>query len=620
MASATVNELLLEHTPAAIALFDNDMRYIAYSRRWRTDYRLPEQDLTGLSHYEVFPEIDTRWREVHRRALDGETLSGELDAFPRADGSTDWVTWKATPWRDGGGQIAGLALFTQVLTDAVESKRRAGALDAELNLLIDSTTHHAICMLDPQGRVRIWNAGAERLYGWDEGDVLGRHYEMMFVPSDRAEGLPAYQMATARRKGVFQGRSERIRKGGSLFLAEVTLTRIDDESGTCIGFGQVVRDVTQEAEAARTLAANEAYLRSILETVPDAMITIDDHGIIETFSHAAEQLFGYAAEEVVGRDVAMLMPEPDASLHDGYLAQYRSTGQQRVIGFTRRVLGLRKDGSIFPHELCVGEARIGEGRRFTGFLRDLTAREEAETRMKELQAELMHISRVSAVGMMATALAHELNQPLTAIANYVQTSAAIVARGGKQAVALVRDALDEAGRETIRAGAIVQRLREFVAHGELERALAQPRDLAMQARELGAVGAKARGIVCDIAVPPDLSPVLVDRVQIQQVLLNLIRNAMEAMDGMGTITIDASEEGAMTCFSVIDNGPGIPPGKEEDIFEPFVSGKASGMGIGLAISRTIIEAHGGRMWAEQAPEGGAAFHFTLPVADHDDDG
>ncbi|PEQ14030.1 hypothetical protein B2G71_05670 [Novosphingobium sp. PC22D] len=601
--------------PAAIALFDTEMRYIACSRRWRTDYGLEGLDIIGRSHEEVFPETAERMREIHRRALSGETQSSHAEAFPRADGATDWIEWEMVPWRDEAGEIGGVVLFTQVLTDAIESKREARTLDSELNLLIDSATHHAICMLDPDGYVRIWNTGAERLFGWSEDEVLGQHFAMMFEAGDRSSKVPADQLAAARNEGLFHARSTRVRKDGSRFLADVTLGRIDDETGNCLGFGHVVHDVTEEAESLRTIKANEAYLRSILETVPDAMITIDDHGQMLSFSTAAEKLFGYRAAEVVGRNIAMLIPEPDRSRHNEYLARYHATGDQRIIGDMRRVFGRRKDGSVFPHELYVGGASSGGRTIFTGFIRDLTTREATDARLNELQSELIHISRVSAVGTMATALAHELNQPLTAIANYVQTSAALLARGGEDAIALVREALEEAGREAIRAGTIVQRLRDFVARGELERTVVSPRELALQAHELGAAGATAGGISCEVAVPPELAPVLVDRVQIQQVLLNLIRNAMEAMGGKGRIIIGAEREGAMMRFSVVDSGPGIAPDKADKLFEPFVSDKASGMGIGLAICRTIVEAHGGRMWCETPPEGGAAFHFTVPVAE-----
>lgn len=618
LTNANLGKLLLEHVPAAVALFDDQMCCLDCSRRWRIDHGLEDQDVIGKSLGEVFPGIARQWREVHRRALAGEMVSGRTETSPRADGAADWVEWKIVPWRDEAGRIGGVAMFAEVITDLMESRRRAVTLYTELDLLMRSAKRHAICLLDLAGRIVIWNVGAERLYGWSAGEVIGKAYDMMFEPRDREAGLPQRQLALAQTEGTSHERSWRLRKDGGRFLAEVTISPVRDERGKIVGFGQVVRDTTEEDLRMQQIEASAAHLRSILETVPDAMITIDEYGIIESFSAAAEQLFGYRADEVVGQNVSLTMPEADASHHDGNLARYRATGERRIIGAMRRVLGRRKDGSTFPHELYVSEANGGGRRIFTGFVRDLTAREAAEAKLKEVQSELLHISRVSAVGTMATTLAHELNQPLTAIANYTQASAAIMARGEEQALALVREALEETGREAIRAGAIIQRLRDFVARGELERTIASPYDLAVQARELGAVGGRARGIECRVDVSAEMAPILVDRIQIQQVLINLIRNAIEAIGDRGEIAIGASYAGGMMCFSVIDSGSGIEAGKEEALFEPFFSSKADGMGLGLAICRTIIEAHGGRMWCEQASGGGAAFYFTVPVAEGGD--
>ncbi|KHK93603.1 hypothetical protein LK12_00440 [Novosphingobium malaysiense] len=493
------------------------------------------------------------------------------------------------------------------------------SLRSKLDLLIDSASHHAICMLDPEGRVVIWNAGAERLYGWSESEVIGQPYDMMFDTADREAGLPGLQIEEARRRGTFSRRAWRLRKDGTRFLADGIVNRITDDSGNIMGFGQVVRDITEETEHARALATNEAQLRAILETVPDAMITIDEMGMILSFSATAESLFGYSSQEVIGRNVSMLMPDADAARHNGYLARYMSTGERHVIGNSRRVLGRRKDGTIFPHELYVGEADGGGHRIFTGFLRDLTTREEAEAKLRELQTELIVMSRISAVGTMATALAHELNQPLTAITNYTQSAAALMPAAEQAPLDLVREALEETGREAMRAGAIVRRLRDFVASGELDRISFSPRELAMQTADLALVGEATRNIHCTISIPPNLSPVLVDRVQVQQVLLNLIRNAIEALKENGTIAISANQESSMMRFSIMDSGPGVAPGKEEDVFEPFVSSKASGMGMGLPICRTIIEAHGGKLWCEAQPGQGGMFHFTVPVAEIDDD-
>ena len=286
-----------------------------------------------------------------------------------------------------------------------------------------------------------------------------------------------------------------------------------------------------DAPAQPDLTASEsALLRSILETVPDAMIVIDERGTVQFFSSAAERLFGYTASEVSGQNVRMLMPPPYREQHDSYLDRYRRTGERRIIGIGRVVVGRRKDGSTFPMELSVGEANRAGPRLFTGFVRDLTERQQTERRLHELQDGLLHVSRVRSMGQMAAALAHELNQPLTATANYVRAALRLLGTPEPN-LDRIRQAMNLAVDQTLRSGEIIRRLRAFVARGEV---LRQPQSVAIlieEASALALVGAKERGIKVLISMDPDLPEALVDRVQIQQVLLNLIRNAMEAMDG-----------------------------------------------------------------------------------------
>lgn len=609
--------LLVERSPTAIALFDRQMRYVACSRRWIEDYGLQDADLIGRSQYDVFPEIDSKGRELHRRVLAGEALSHDFDPFPRRDGSIDWVRWKMMPWYETSGEIGGVLISCDLLTPDIRDRAHARNISGALNLLIDSARHHAISLLDVDGRVMIWNKGAEDLFGWREDEVVGQSFDMFFEPEDRQRGIPARQLAKAREEGVFVTRAWRLCKDGSRLLAEVSINPIIDDNGQIIGFGRVISDVTEEEARSRALEASAVHLRSIVDTVPDAMVVFDEHGIVESFSAAAEKLFGYSADEVVGNNVRMLMPAHDREAPDGYIARYLRTGERRIIGNQRRVFGRRKDGSTFPHELSVGEA-VGGGRRvFTGFLRDLTEREEAQENLHQLQSELVRIARTSALGTMATALAHELNQPLMAIANYVQASSALLGRVEDSTAATVRDALDIAGKEALRAGRIVHRLREFVSRGELDRTIEEPAKLVEEACSLGMVGARPRGVRCDIDVPANVRPVLVDRVQIQQILLNLIRNALEALDDSGEISVRVTNDVArgMARFTVADDGPGVPRDKVGTLFDPFISNKERGMGLGLSICRTIVEAHGGRLWYEDGSKGGATFHFTVPTID-----
>jgi two-component system sensor kinase FixL len=379
------------------------------------------------------------------------------------------------------------------------------------------------------------------------------------------------------------------------------------------------RSGERAASSHAELSDREAHLRSILDTIPDAMIVIDEAGLIRSFSPAAERLFGWTAAEAEGRNVSMLMPEPHREAHDGYLERYYKTGERRIIGVGRVVVGERRDGSTFPMELAVGEVKGRDGRYFTGFVRDLTERQDAESRLQELQSELVHVSRLTALGEMASALAHELNQPLAAISNYVTGSRALLARPGSDP-AKVDDALERASEQALRAGQIIRRLRDFVARGETERRVESLPRLLHDASALALVGAREHGIDIRFAIDPAASLVLADKVQIQQVVLNLIRNAMDAMEECSRRELRIGSralEGGMAEVSVADTGPGISAEVAGQLFQPFVTTKADGMGIGLSISRTIVESHGGRLWAEPAPTGGTIFRFTLKMVDEE---
>jgi two-component system, LuxR family, sensor kinase FixL len=385
---------------------------------------------------------------------------------------------------------------------------------------------------------------------------------------------------------------------------------------------QLQRNRIQAAKSAREALAREAHLASILETVPDAMIVIDEDGSVQSFSSAAERLFGYSRPEVLEKNVKMLMPSPYRENHDDYMKRYLRTGERRIIGIGRLVVGERKDGSTFPMELAVGEMRSGDRHFFTGFIRDITQRQESEARLQELQSELVHVSRLTAMGQMASALAHELNQPLSAIAGYMKGSRRLL-EGGEDRSDLLRDALDKAGDQALRAGQIIRRLREFVGRGDSERRVESVKKLIEEASALALVGTKDQRIRVRFQFDPTIDLVLVDKIQIQQVVLNLIRNAVEAMaaSDVRELTIStAAEDDDMVAVDVADTGSGIAPERMSQLFQPFLTEKPHGMGVGLSICRTIVEAHGGRITVEQNPGGGTIFRFTLRAALREDVG
>jgi two-component system sensor kinase FixL len=375
--------------------------------------------------------------------------------------------------------------------------------------------------------------------------------------------------------------------------------------------GQVPSESGDDAHGER-----DALLRSIIESSPDGLITIDQDGLILSFNPAAEKMFGYRADEVTGVNVKVLMPSPYRDEHDGYLERYLKTGERRIIGIGRDVLAARKNGEIFPIELAVGEILFGDIKHFAGFVRDASARHAAERSVDELRNELLHVSRLSELGEMASALAHELNQPLTAIINYLEACKRLLERadgsGRDQSERLMQKASDQAHR----AGQIIQQLRKFVAKGETDHQFETINTVVREAAELATVGSRHQAIDVTFEFSDDLPEIMIDRVQIQQVVMNLVRNSVEALadaDKRSLTLRTTRPEKAKLQIDVVDTGPGLPKEITERLFQPFLTTKAGGIGIGLSICKTIVDSHGGHLWTTPNPGGGTAFHISLPI-------
>ncbi|MFN7056685.1 ATP-binding protein [Hyphomonas sp.] len=363
--------------------------------------------------------------------------------------------------------------------------------------------------------------------------------------------------------------------------------------------------------------ALQQHLASILASVPDAMIVTDEAGVILAFSRAAETLFGYTADEMMGQPVNRLMAGRDRTNHGKYIGNYLRTGERQIIGKGRVVIAARADGTLFPIDLKIGEALIAGHYVFTAFIRDLTDQQRSEMRMQEMQAELVHFSRLSAVGTMASALAHELNQPLTAVANYLEASRDLLDSPDPEMREILHEALTEAARQAVRAGEIVRKLRSYVSRGEVEARPVALEPLLADAIALSRLSREAADIPVKLEVDERIQRVLADPVQVQQVVINLIRNAIDALAGTGDARIvvraliPVGGETGLVAIEVCDNGPGLSAEMKETIFKPFATTKSQGMGLGLSICQTIVEAHGGTILAISPPEGGICFRFTL---------
>ena len=359
-------------------------------------------------------------------------------------------------------------------------------------------------------------------------------------------------------------------------------------------------------------------LHALIDTVPDAMVVIDERGRITSFNKGAERMFGYSEGDILGENVSMLMPSPDREEHDGHIRRYLETGKKRVLGIGRVTTARRRDGATFPIDLSIGEVILRSEQAFVGFIRDLTESRKAQRMLHKLQDELAHTSRITSMGTLATSIAHELNQPLTAITNYAQAARDLLVDPTPANLSLVREALEETAQEALRAGHIVHGLREFVSPGETVRQIASLQRLVKETTVLALLDVSVRNTDFVTRLDPGCDAVLVDPVQVQQLFLNLMRNAFDAMAEMPVrrLAIGSTlDKDGMVRVTVSDSGPGISPEIARRLFQPFVSTKDSGMGLGLSICHTIVTSHGGRIWTETSDFGGTAFNFTLPSAD-----
>ena len=361
-----------------------------------------------------------------------------------------------------------------------------------------------------------------------------------------------------------------------------------------------------------------ALLRAVVDNSPDAIVTIDVAGKICSANPAAERLFGYSEVALIGQNVKILMPAHFREQHDTYVGRYVTTHERRILGKGRVVEGRHKDGSTFPAALFVGETFVGKTRHFVGFVRDLSELDREHRRVQELQSKLFHVSRLGEMGQLASALAHEVTQPLAAIMNYTQALRRMSDLDPQSAsLSSTADIFEKIENQAGRAVDIIKHLRTFVQKHESEREDCDLHVLIEETLALSLIGPSGQGIRVQLALMPGSLELNVDRIQIQQVLVNLVRNGIDAMGALPQreLTIaTALHDRDFVRVSVSDTGCGIAPEIAKELFDSFVTTKTQGLGIGLAISKRIIEAHEGEIWCTPNEPVGTTFHFTVPLA------
>lgn len=738
--------LLIENSPAAIAMFDCDMRYIVYSRRWLTDYNLPHESIVGLSHYEVFPDIPDRWKEIHQRCLRGARESLREDCFVRSDGTSVWINWGIEPWRDDHGRIGGIIMFTEVIT---ERRQLASELSHFFDLSMD-----VLCVMDEHGRFHRVNRAFSAILGYQPDELLRQPLIAFVHPDDHAATTTEF-LKKLSREAVIDFENRVVRKDGSIRWLQWRATSIASD-GLCHA---VARDITDRRASEQSLRESERRLALVLDATSEGIWDWNIQTGEDFFSDQWVKALGYTREDIIphvsfwasivhpddmpvvlealqdhltgkkplyrcenrlrmqsgeyrwnlacgrivewdeyGRPLRMMGTDSDISgrkaaefaLHEAnellqqrvlektaalreseerlfrlanaafegiaihengqILAANQSFGDlfgyrpDELIGMTRPELmvdwppdgqfpepsageaseekvcesiGTRRDGSTFPCELRAKWMPY-QGRyvRVTA-VRDITERRRAAQAEAEHRNELAHAMRRVTLGELASGLAHELNQPLAAIVNYTNACLRIIERN-REAREEISDAMRQVATQAQRAGDIIRRMRNFVWKGEPQRAEVDINDVVRDALRFMDADFRAKGISVQLLLAEGIEPVRADFIQLEQVILNLLRNATDALGDMPeaerTISIESSRDAdGVVVVRVADNGPGIAAEVCSRLFVPFCSTKAKGMGLGLSISRGIVEAHGGRLTFDSKPGGGARFTVRLPA-------
>ncbi|NVN88755.1 MAG: PAS domain S-box protein [Rhodopseudomonas sp.] len=514
----------------------------------------------------------------------------------------------------------GKPVFVGITRDLTE-RRRAGQAtrDSERNyrLLVEGVTDYAIYMLDLDGRVTSWNSGANRIKQFGADEILGRHFGEFYTEEARQRGDPDHNLGIARRDGRYEANGWRLRKDGSQFWAHVVIEPLKDEYDALIGYAKVTSDNTERRRAEQVIREADDRINALIETVVDGVILIDAKGTIQTFNPACQTLFGYAKEEVIGQNVKMLMPNEYRDEHDGYLGNYHRTGVRKIIGSGREVKGQRKNGSIFPMDLSVGETKQDGEPVFVGIIHDLTER-------KRIEEQLVQAQKMETVGQLSGGIAHDFNNLLTVIVGNAEfLSEQLKARQD------LRNLADDIGRAGERGAELTQRLLAFGRRQTLAPVEIDCNELLDSMHKL-----LRRTLREDISInadfAPDLRPAFADRAQLESAIINLALNAQDAMVGGGHLSIATSNvslddpyhslhpevlPGEYVLVAITDNGEGMAKEVLDHVFEPFYTTKEVGKGSGLGLSMVygFVKQSNGHVSIYSEPGLGTTVRIYLPA-------
>ena len=604
---------VFEHNPAMYFMVDASGIVLSVNAFGASQLGYAASELVGQSVLNlVFEEDD---KEFVRRKMSlcletpGRSNSWEVRKR-RKDGTMLWIRENARAMWWSRNQLIMLIACEDI------SERYWGALESAQLAALVSSSDDAIVSKTLDGTITSWNAGATNILGYQADEMIGQPITRI-IPPELHQEEKQILVRLHRGETIQHYETIRLAKDGRRVDISLTVSPLFNQSGKVVGASKVARDITERKLAEQALRETAARLRTLTETAVDGVILIDARGVVLMFNPACEKLFGYSVDEVIGENVKMLMPQPYRHEHDRYITNYRDTRDPKIIGSGREVIGLRKDGSTFPMDLSVGEARQDGESIFVGIIRDLTSRKRTEAELEQARAELVRVARVTTLGELTAAIAHEVNQPLTGLVSSGNACLRWLA-GDVPNLKAARESVERMISAGSRAGEVIRRIRALVGKAPPLRDRLNINDAITEVIALIRGEIQRNRISLRTKLSTDVPLVLGDRIQLQQVILNLILNAMEAMSDVSPqpreLSVSSAKDGPNGALvSVRDSGTGLDGTVLDRLFEAFYTTKAHGMGIGLAVSRTIIQAHGGRLWAAPNVPQGAIFQFTLPA-------
>lgn len=604
--------------PAAVAMFDREMRYLAYSRRYLADYGLPrDAALVGRSHYEIFPETSERWRDLHRRTLGGAELSADEVPYRRPDGRMEQISWKMKGWRDADGAVAGVILFSEMVTEAVAARQAVAQANALYRAMFEQSQVGIARLTLDLRFIEVNDRGCE-IAGIDRKSLIGTSMADVVSAHNLAQRKNAAADLIAGRIASFRIEQDIATAQGEQRWLGLTLSLVRDAQGQPIEFVSIGEDVTARKQAELALAESEARLRLAQD---GAGVGVWEHRFADNVTYHSP--VSQRLHDLEPRESGLYRPEEtfarfDARDRDSIHESMRTAVEQMTtlevnVPLTLRGGGQRRLRSIARFDGSRGTARL------LGLTLDVTEQTENVFRLHQARDQLLRVSRLSAMGAMASTLAHELNQPLAAIANFAAAGGHYLAAPKPPPAGFLRDLLERIAGQAQRAGEIVRKMRGFTISGQLS--LEPHRIHAILEAACGAAREREAltGVEIRCHASREIPPVLADRLQIEQVIFNLIQNGAEATEGCARRIVEVSASGAgdKVIVEVSDTGSGMADEILDNLFEPFRTTKPNGTGLGLPICRTIVEAHGGMLWAESRPESGTIVKFSLKAAPAD---